>query len=63
MLSTAQANGLEPYHYLHKVFTEIPSCLEAGHPIDDLLPWNIKREIQPKTTPSRGVNLAFTIGE
>ncbi len=41
------------------IFTEIPSCLEAGHPIDDLLPWNIKREIQTKTTPSRGVSLGI----
>ncbi len=44
VVSTAQANGLEPYRYLHKVFTEIPRSLAAGRPVDDLLPWNINRE-------------------
>lgn len=44
IVSTVQANGLEPYHYLHKVFTEIPRYLESGRPVDDLLPWNIKLE-------------------
>ncbi len=44
IVSTAQANGLEPYHYLHKVFTEIPRHLESERPVDDLLPWNIRPE-------------------
>jgi len=40
LIETAKANELEPYHYLKKVFTELPkaNCVEE---IEALLPWNV----------------------
>ena len=40
LIETAKANGIEPYRYLRKVFTELPmaSCLED---VEALLPCNI----------------------
>lgn len=37
-----QANAIEPYRYLAHLFSELPQRnVEAGDPIDDLLPWNV----------------------
>ena len=42
LIETAKANAIEPYRYLAHVFTELPQRnVEAGDPIDDLLPWNV----------------------
>ncbi|PSQ90481.1 MAG: IS66 family transposase, partial [Proteobacteria bacterium SW_6_67_9] len=42
LIETAKANAIEPYQYLAHLFTELPQRdIEAGDPIDDLLPWNV----------------------
>jgi len=38
LIETAKANGLEPYAYLRRVFTEIPAATTVGD-IEALLPW------------------------
>jgi transposase len=41
LIETAKANHVEPYRYLAHLFTELPQRdLQAGDPIEDLLPWN-----------------------
>lgn len=40
IMETAKANGLEPYHYLKKVFELLPMA-QTEEDIDALLPWNI----------------------
>lgn len=41
LIETAKANGLEPYAYLRKIFTELPQATSIEQ-IEALLPWNIK---------------------
>jgi len=42
LIETAKANAVEPYGYLAHLFTELPQRdLDAGDPVDDLLPWNV----------------------
>ena len=38
LIETAKANGLEPYAYLRRVFTELPAAATAEH-VEALLPW------------------------
>ncbi|TCO78309.1 transposase domain-containing protein [Chromatocurvus halotolerans] len=38
LIETAKANGLEPYDYLRRVFTELPRA-ETLDAIETLLPW------------------------
>ena len=38
LIETAKLNGLEPYHYLHHVFKELPKAQSIDH-IEQLLPW------------------------
>jgi transposase len=40
LIETAKANGLEPYHYLRKVFKELPAA-QSIEAIEALLPWNL----------------------
>ena len=40
LVETAKANGLEPYAYLRRVFTELPQA-KTLEDIEALLPWNI----------------------
>jgi len=35
-----QANGLNPYHYLLKVFTDLPNAQTLGD-VEALLPWGV----------------------
>lgn len=43
LIETAKANAVEPYGYLAHLFTELPQRdLDAGDPVDDLLPWNVE---------------------
>ncbi|MDQ7075977.1 MAG: IS66 family transposase [Gammaproteobacteria bacterium] len=44
VIETAKANGVEPYHYLKRVFTELPkaNCVEE---IEALLPWNVSNSV------------------
>jgi transposase len=42
LIETAKANGLEPYAYLRRVFTELPQA-EAVEAIEALLPGNINQ--------------------
>jgi transposase len=41
LIETAKANGIEPYVYLRRVFTDLPNaqCVEQ---VEALLPWNVK---------------------
>jgi transposase len=41
LIETAKANGLEPYAYLKKIFTELPNA-KTLEQVEALLPWNIK---------------------
>ena len=41
IMETAKANGLEPYHYLKRVFEELPLA-SSDADIEALLPWNIQ---------------------
>ncbi len=41
LIETAKANGLEPYHYLKRVFTELPAA-KTVEQIEALLPWNVE---------------------
>lgn len=47
VVSTAKANGWEPYHYLKELFTRLPQYLQDGRPVDDLMPWVMTK---PETT-------------
>ncbi len=40
LIETAKANGLEPYHYLTRVFTDLPRA-RTVEDIERLLPWNL----------------------
>jgi len=42
-IKTAQDNGLEAYHYLRYLLTNIPSC-KTDEDYQALLPWNIPAE-------------------
>lgn len=41
VIETAKANGLEPYGYVRKIFTELPQATSLEQ-IEALLPWNCK---------------------
>jgi len=43
IIETAKANGLIPYDYLVTLFEELPKR-QTNDSLDDLLPWNIKRD-------------------
>jgi len=42
VIETAKANGLEPYHYLKYLLTELPYYMRDGKDIEALLPWNVE---------------------
>lgn len=41
VIETAKANGIEPYAYLRRVFTDLPNA-QSVEQIEALLPWNVK---------------------
>ena len=41
LIETAKANQLEPYHYLKRVFTELPAARTLEQ-VEALLPWNMQ---------------------
>jgi transposase len=41
IIETAKANGLDPYHYLKYIMTEIPYYQRDNRDIEPLLPWNV----------------------
>ncbi|WP_028672165.1 IS66 family transposase, partial [Saccharospirillum impatiens] len=45
IMETAKANGLEPYHYLKRVFEQLPLAT-SDDDFDGLLPWNIELPAQ-----------------
>ncbi len=47
LVETAKANGLDPWTYLEKLFTELPSVTTEAD-LEALLPWNVK--LQASTT-------------
>jgi transposase len=40
-VSSARANGLEPYKYLNYVFENLPAA-DTVEALEALLPWNVK---------------------
>ncbi len=44
IIETAKANGLEPYHYLKYLMTELPYYQRDDRDIEALLPWNVEGE-------------------
>jgi len=44
VIETAKANGLEPYHYLMYLLTELPYYQRDGRDMEALLPWNIESD-------------------
>ena len=38
LIEAAKANGLEPYAYLRKIFTELPQATTLAQ-VEQLLPW------------------------
>ena len=44
LIETAKANGLEPYQYLQRIFTELPQA-ESVEEIESLLPHRVSAEI------------------
>ena len=44
IIETAKANGLEPYHYLKYLMTELPYYQRDDRDIEPLLPWNVEGE-------------------
>jgi transposase len=50
-VSSARANGLEPYAYLNYIFENLPATdtLEA---LEALLPWNVKPLLKAQHTGS-----------
>lgn len=44
LLETAKANGLEPYHYLKRVLTELPAA-NTVEQVEALLPWQMKMRV------------------
>ena len=41
LIETAKVNGIEPYVYLRRVFTDLPNAQRVEQ-IEALLPWNVK---------------------
>ena len=54
IVETAKANGLEPYHYLRWLFSELPHYLQHGLALEPLLPWNVTPEQINAPSPARG---------
>jgi len=44
IIETAKANGLEPYHYLKYLMTELPYYQRDNRDTEPLLPWNVVGE-------------------
>lgn len=54
LIETAKANGLEPYDYLRRVYTELPQA-ETVEAIEALLPWNAREAaLTEKRTQTEG---------
>jgi transposase/uncharacterized coiled-coil protein SlyX len=54
IVETAKANGLEPYHYLCWLFSELPRYQKQGLALDPLLPWNVTPEQIKAPDSTRG---------
>ena len=50
LIETAKANGLEPYAYLHHLFTELPKA-QTLEQIEALLPSHVKTQERTPTPP------------
>lgn len=45
VIETAKLNGLEPYFYLKYLLTELPIFQRDGKDIEELLPWNVDKDL------------------
>jgi hypothetical protein len=43
IIETAKLNGLEPYHYLKYLLSELPVYQRDNKDIEALLPWNVDK--------------------
>ena len=41
IVETAKANNLDPYHFMHRLFEELPMA-DTEEKLEKLLPWNMK---------------------
>ena len=42
LVQTAIANNLDPYHFLRRLFAELPEA-DTKEKLEKLLPWNMER--------------------
>jgi transposase len=52
LVSSARANGLEPYAYLNYVFENLPAA-DTVEALEALLPWNVKPVLRPQGAAAR----------
>jgi len=50
LVSSARANGLEPYTYLNYVFEHLPAA-DTVEALEALLPWNARAALLPSQHP------------
>jgi len=50
IIETAKANGLDPYHYLKYLLTELPYYQRDDRDIEELLPWNVSGDMMVRIT-------------
>jgi len=41
IVETAKANNLDPFHFMYRLFTELPET-DTEEKLEKLLPWNMK---------------------
>ena len=41
IVETAKANNLDPFHFMHRLFAELPEA-DTEEKLEKLLPWNMK---------------------
>lgn len=61
LVESAKASGLEPYGYLHQVFTALPQA-ESVEDIEDLLSWSLKKNPRRRDRQLRGSRTAHPAG-
>ena len=45
IIESAKANKLEPYYYLKYLLTQLPRYIQEKKDIEELLPWNVSKEL------------------
>jgi transposase len=50
LVSSARANGIEPYAYLNHIFENLPAA-NTVEALEALLPWNVRAALLPSKLP------------